>query len=110
MLQTLYQLPQRAIERRGHSEFFPTVCDRAVHEVDLGLAPGENVLQHAGFMLAGSVGAFLDEGAGIAMELDAERFGDRFTFGDERVEKRAVGREPAASAVFQKRKASNAVP
>src|SRR5260370_12841654 len=109
MLQTFYELPQRASERSGYPEFLSTVCDRAVHEVHLGLALGENVLQHAGFMLAGSVGAFLDEGAGIAMELDAERVGERFNFGDARVEERAGGREAGGCAVVQKCESANGI-
>ena len=52
-------------------------------------------------MLAGSVRAFLHEGAGIAVELDAERFGDRFSFGNERVEERAGGRESTGCTVVE---------
>src|SRR6266852_1404124 len=98
MLQTFYELPQRTIERRGHAQFFTAVGNGAIHEINLGLAPGQNVLQHAGFVLAGSIRAFLNEGAGIAVELDAESLGHRFSFGDERVEKRAGGSETRGSA------------
>ncbi len=109
MLQTFYELPQSTIERRGHSEFFAAFGDSAVHEVDLGLPLGENVLQHAGFVLAGRIGAFLNQSAGIAVELDAERLGDRFTFGDERVEERAGGREAGGCAVMQKCESANGI-
>src|SRR6266481_4269021 len=109
ILQAFYQLPQRTVERRGHAQFFAAVDDGAIHEIDFGLALGENVLQHAGFVLAGSVGAFLHEGAGIAVELDAERFGDRLAFGDERVEKSAGGRESSGRTVMEKSESADGI-
>src|SRR5467141_3978574 len=109
MLQTLYQLPERAIERRGDPEFFAAVSNGTIHEIHFGLALGENVLQHAGFVLARSVGALLHEGAGIAVELDAERFGDRFSFGDERVEERASGRESTGCPVVEQGESADGI-
>src|SRR4029077_15468830 len=109
MLQTFYQLPERTIKRRGHAEFFATLGDGAIHEINLGLALGENVLQHAGLVLAGSVCAFLDEGARIAMELNAERLGNRFSFGDQRVKKRTGGRESSGGAVVKKRERADGI-
>src|SRR6266852_4095470 len=99
MLQTFYELPQCAIERRGHSAFLATVGDGAIHEVNLGLALGQNVLQHAGFVLAGSIGAFLDERARIAVKLNSEGFGDSFALRDQRVEESARLRESRGCAV-----------
>src|SRR5712692_8047005 len=109
MLQTLYQLPKRAIERRGHTEFFTAVDNGAVHEIYLGWALGENVLQHAGLVLAGSVGAFLDERAGVAVELDAEGLSDGLAFGDECVEERAGGSEARCCAVVQKGESADGI-
>ena len=101
MLQTFYELPQRAIERRGHSEFLATVGNGAIHEINFGLALGKNILQHAGFVLAGSIRAFLDESARIAVELDAKCLGDGFALGDQRVEERARLRESGGCAMVE---------
>src|SRR5712692_2569619 len=101
MLQTFYELPQRAVERRRHTQFFATVGDGAIHEVNLGLSLGDNGFQHTGLVLAGSISAFLNQSAGIAVKLDSESLGDRFSFGDEGVEERAGGSEARCCAVVQ---------
>src|SRR5258705_1588519 len=82
MFQAFYELPQCAVERRRHTEFFTAICDRAVHEVLFRLALRKNILQHAGLVLAGSIGAFLHQRARVAVKLYAERLGDRLALGD----------------------------
>src|SRR6202795_891675 len=109
MLQTFDKLPQRAIERSGHAELLATVSDRAVHKVHLSLALGKNVLQHAGFVLAGRVRAFLHERTGIAVELDAERFRDGFAFRDERVEQCTRLRKASGGAVMEQRERTDRI-
>src|ERR1700730_692639 len=101
MLQTFDELPERAIQRRGHSEFFAGISDGAVHEIDFRLALGENILQHAGFVLAGSIGTFLDKRARIAVELDAESLGNSFAFRDQCVKERSGFRKASGSAVME---------
>src|ERR1700740_3490890 len=78
MLQTFYELPQRAIEWRGHSKFLAAVRDGAIHEIDFSLTLGKDILQHSGFVIARSIGAFLDERARIAVKLNSEGLGDSF--------------------------------
>ena len=73
------------------------------------MALGEHVLQHAGVVLAGSVGALFDERARIAMKLDAEGFCDGFALGDEGVEKCARGRQAGGSAVVQQSERANGI-
>src|SRR5260370_25110303 len=101
MLESSDQLPHAAIERSGDAGFFTTVDNRAVHKIDFGLALGESVLQHAGVVLAGSVCAFFDKSARIAVKLDAESFGHRFALGDEGVEKRVGGGKARGSTMMQ---------
>src|SRR5260370_33111359 len=66
MLQTFYELPESAVERRWDAQFFAAVGGGAIHEVNFGLALGQNVLQHAGFCRAGGIVTLLSESAGIA--------------------------------------------
>ena len=85
----------------GTPVFSPHFDDGAIHEIDFGLALGENILQHGGTMFAGSVGSFLHQRARIAVQFDAESFGDGFAFGDQIVEQLAGGREASGRAVMQ---------
>src|SRR5579859_4405459 len=101
MLQALYELPKCAIQWRGHSQSVAAVGNRAVHEVHLRLALGKNVLQHAGLVLTRSVGPFLHQRAGIAVELDAQSLGDSLAFGNQSIEERAGGGESRGCAVMQ---------
>src|SRR6266404_72728 len=109
MLQTFYELPKRAIERSGHAKFFSAVGDRAIHEVNLRLALRKNILQHAGLVFSRRVRALLHERAGIAMELDAKSFGDRFAFRDKRVEERSSLRKASGGAVMQQRERADRI-
>src|SRR5271155_5652176 len=106
MFESFCELPERAIERSRHSHFFAPISDRAVHKIHFGLALGKNVLQHARFVFSGSVGAFLHEGARIAVKLDAKSIRDGFSFGDERVEKSAGRRKASGSAMMQQRESA----
>ena len=86
MFQAFDQLPHCFVQWRWDASLFSPIHDRAVHEIDFGLTLGEYVLQHAGAMLAGSVRAFLHQCARIAVQLDAQRLGNRFAFSDQIVE------------------------
>src|SRR5690242_18442557 len=101
MLEAFNQLPHRSIERGGNARLFAPFDNRSVHEVHLGLPPRDYVLQHAGVVLAGSIGSFFDERARIAAEFNAECFRNRFALGDQFVEKGASGREARRRAVMQ---------
>ena len=101
VLQAFDQLPKSTIQRSGNSDPFAAFHDRSVHEIDLGLPLRENVLQHAGFVFAGGVRAFFHEGSGIAVQLDAQRFGDRFSFFDQSVEERTRWREASCCTMMQ---------
>src|SRR5690349_9625031 len=68
MLEALNQLPHRSIERGRNARLVPPFDNRSVHEIHFGLPPREYVLQHAGVVLAGSIGPFFDERAGVAVE------------------------------------------
>src|SRR5258707_9019208 len=67
MLETLRQLPERSVQGGGDADFLAPLSDGAVHEIDFCLALSQNVLQHAGAVLAGGVGAFLNELSWIPM-------------------------------------------
>src|SRR6267154_3791468 len=82
MFQAFYKLPQCAVERRRYTEFFTAICDRAVHEVHFRLPLRKNILQHAGLVLAGSIGPLLHQRSRIAVKLYPERLRDRLALGD----------------------------
>src|SRR5713101_3563133 len=103
MFQAFYELPQCAVERRRHAELFTAICDRAVHEVHFRLALRKNILQHAGLVLAGSIGTFLYKRARIAVKLYAERLRDRLALADQRIEQRPGGNEARRCAMMEKR-------
>ena len=107
MLEAFDQGPHRFVERRGDIMFFSPLHNRAVHEIHFGLPFSEHVLQHAGVVFAGSVRAFLHQGAGIPVELDAHGFCDGFAFGNHRVEKFAGGGEASCGAVMKKSESAN---
>ncbi len=109
MFEPFHEFPQGAIERSRHAGLFAQVRDGAVHEVHFRLAPRKNVLQHAGFMFAERVRAFLHQGARITVQLDPQRLGYRFTFGDQGIEERASGSEPRRRAVVQERQRANRI-
>ncbi len=109
MFEPFHKLPQGAIKRSGHTVFFAQVRDGPVHEVHFRSAPRKNVLQHAGFMFAERVSAFLHQGARITVQLDPERLGYRFTFGDQGIEQLARRSEPRRRAVVQERQRANRI-
>ena len=93
----------------GTSGLLAPLHDRAIHEIDFGLALGENILQHAGAVFAGSVGAFLHQLAGIAMQFDPKSLGDGFAFGDQIVEKLAGRSEARGGPMMQQRQRANRI-
>src|SRR6266436_5864708 len=109
MLESFHQLPEGAIERRRHAHFFAPLGDGAIHEINFSLALGKNVLQHAGFVFARSVRAFLHERAGITVKFNAEGFGDGFSFRNERVKERSGRSESRSGAVMQQGKRANRI-
>lgn len=109
MFESFDQLPHRAIQRGRHARFFSPFDNRAVHEIHFGLALGQHVLQHAGVVLAGGVGAFFDERSGIAVKFNAQGFGNGFAFGDQFVEKCASGREARGRPMMQQRECTNGI-
>ena len=82
MLEAFNQLPHGSIERSGNARLFSPFDNRTVHEIHFRLPLCQHVLQHAGVVLAGSIGSFFDECAWIAVEFDAQRFGHRLALGD----------------------------
>ncbi len=60
-------------------------------------------------MLAGRIGAFLNQSAGIAVELDAEGLGDGFSFGNQRIEERARGSETRGCAVMKQGESADGI-
>jgi len=101
MFQTFYELPQRAVERVGTPSFSPLSA----------MAPfmkSTSVWRLARMswsMLALCLQErlhLLDEGAGIAVELDAKSFRDGLSFGDEGVEKVSGGSEAGGCTVMEK--------
>ena len=102
MFESFCELPERTIERSRDAHFFTPIGNCAVHKIHFGLALGKNVLEHAGFVFAGSVGAFLHERARIAVKLNAKSFCDGFSFGNERIEKRSSRRKARGRAVVKK--------
>lgn len=86
MFQALDQFPESAIERRGYVRLLAPFHNRAVHKIDFCLSFGENILQHACAMLSGSVGALLNELAGVTMQFDSESLGNCFALCDQIVE------------------------
>src|SRR5438094_2623855 len=67
VLKPFDQLPHRPIERSGNTRLLSPFDNRAVHKIHFRLPLGEHVLQHAGVVLAGRVGSFFNERAGIAV-------------------------------------------
>ena len=70
MFEPFDQLPHGAIQGRRNAGFLAPAHNRAVHEIDFGLAFGKNVLQHAGLVFAGRSRALADHVVRIAMQLD----------------------------------------
>src|SRR6266853_3213083 len=67
VLQSLDELPECSVEGCGHADLVAPAHDGSIHEVDLGLAFGKNILQHAGRMLARRQGSFLHQLPWIAV-------------------------------------------
>src|SRR4029077_18324705 len=101
VFESFCELPKRAIKRRGNAHFFAPVCNCPVHEIHFGLAFGENVLKHARFVSAGSIGAFFHESARIAVQNDSQRLRDGFTFGNESAKKCSGRWKARGRAVMQ---------
>ncbi len=83
MLKALDQRPYRFVQGRCHADCFALLHDRAVHEIDFGLAPGKDILQHAGAVLARRVRTFLHQGSRVAMQFYPELPGHGLAFGDQ---------------------------
>jgi hypothetical protein len=83
--------------------------DCSVHEIDFGLPLGQNILQHAGAMLARCVCAFFYKFPRIAMQFNTKLARDGFSFCNQIIEKLRGGFEPAACAMMQQRQRSNGV-
>ncbi len=60
-------------------------------------------------MFAGSVGAFVNESTRIAVQSDAESFGDGLAFGDQVVEELAGGREASGGAVVEESESADGI-
>src|SRR5258707_3029495 len=101
VLQSLDELPECSVEGRGYADLVAPAHDGSIHEVDLGLALGKNILQHAGRMLARRQGSFLHQLPWIAVQLDAERFGHLLPFRHQ-VVKQFSGRSEARRAAVMK--------
>ena len=59
MFQSLDEFEECFVQGRRHPDLFSPVNDRAIHEIDFGLPLREDILQHAGAMLAGRIRTFL---------------------------------------------------
>jgi hypothetical protein len=73
MFETFDKFPQRPIQRSWHAHFFTPMHDRSIHEIHFRLPLGEDVLEHAGTVLAGSVCALLYKLTRIAMQFNSQR-------------------------------------
>src|SRR5215469_15081658 len=71
MFEPFDQLPHGPIEGSRHAGLLSPFHDRAVHEVDLGLPPGEHVLQHAGIVLARGACPPFHQRARVVMKFDS---------------------------------------
>src|SRR5271165_2546401 len=87
VFQPFNQFPQRFVQRSWNTCLFAPVHNRSIHKVDLGLPLGKYVLQHAGTVLAGRVGALLHELPGVAVQFDSQGLRDRHTYREAVVKK-----------------------
>src|ERR1700682_6723731 len=101
MFETLRQLPERSVQGRGDADFLAPLSDGAVHEIDFCLTLCQNVLQHAGAVLSGGVGAFLNELSWIPMKFDSPLCGNSFTLVDQIVEQLTRGSEARGGAMVK---------
>src|SRR5258708_1203539 len=109
MFETFDQSPQRLVERSGHSDSVPPLCDGAIHEINFRQALGENVLEHAGAMFSGRVRAFLDELPGIPVQFDAKPPSHAFAFANQVIKELAGWAESGGCAVMQQRQGPNRI-
>ena len=72
MLQAFHQCPQRLVQWSWDTHLFAPLHDGPIDKVHFGFASCENILQHAGAMLAGSSGSFLYELPRIAVQFDSQ--------------------------------------
>ncbi len=105
----LINCPQRLVQRSRHACFLAPLHDRAVHEIDLGLALGEDILQHAGAVLAGSVGAFLHQRRGSPCNSIPNSFATASPSAIRSFEQLSGGREAGRRAVMQQRERADGI-
>ena len=72
MLETFDQFPHHFVQGGRNSDFLTPFHDGAIHEINFSLTLGQDVLQHAGAVFAGSIGALLHQLSRIAMERDSQ--------------------------------------
>src|SRR5258706_15666199 len=101
MLEPLRQLPERSVQGGGDADFLAPLSDGAVHEIDFCLALSQNVLQHAGAVLAGGVGAFLNELSWIPMKFDSHLCATSFSPVDQIIEQLTRGSEALGGAMVK---------
>src|SRR5258708_11810834 len=106
MLEPVRQLPERSVQGGGDADFLAPLSDGAVHEIDFCLALSQNVLQHAGAVLAGGVGAFLNELSWIPMKFDSHLCGNSFALVDQIIEQLTRRSEARGGAMGKHRTAT----
>src|ERR1700683_4727110 len=101
MLQAFDQRPHGSVERCGYANSLPLLHDSAVHEIDLGLALGHDILQHTRTVFPWGICAFSNQSTGVAMKCYPQLLSYGFTFGDQVVGELAGGSESRGRAVMK---------
>jgi len=101
MFQTLDEFTESLVQGSWHADFFAPLHDRTVHEINFRLALGEDILQHAGAMLARGIGALLYQLSRIPMQFDAKLLRYRLALGDHVLEQLSRRRKSRSGSVMQ---------